>query len=71
MGMVSVSLGDASDPTRREGEGQMGPKKKDREEGRRPQEALLMGMGGCWAEEKFRMIKMEKEKPEGEGSTHC
>lgn len=46
MGMVSVSLGDASDPTRRE-EGQMGPKKKDREEGRRPQEALLMGMVGC------------------------
>lgn len=26
-----------------------------------------MGMVGCWAEEKFRMIKVEKDKPEGEG----
>lgn len=54
--------------------------KRPNKEGRRrtdgkkegdPQEALLMGMVGCWAEEKFRMIKMEKDKPEGEGSTHC
>lgn len=28
MGLVSVSLGDASDPTRREGEGQMGRRKE-------------------------------------------
>lgn len=38
MGLVSVSLGDASDPTRREGEGQMGRKKTGKKEGdsRRP-----------------------------------
>lgn len=57
MGTMSVSLVDVSNPRRKE-EGKTDRRKEEREEGSRPQEALLMRTIGCWGEE----ISLESER---------
>lgn len=63
VGMVSVSFVDASNPRGREEEGQ--GRRKETPVGPFDENGWVLGRG-----EKFRMIKMGKEKPGGNGSAH-